>query len=30
VDSPGSGQGLLAGSRECRDEPFGSGTTELV
>jgi hypothetical protein len=30
VDSPGSGQGPLAGSRECGDEPSGSGATELV
>jgi hypothetical protein len=30
VDSPGSGQGPLAGSCECGDEPLGSGTTELV
>jgi hypothetical protein len=27
VDSPGSGLGRLAGSRECGDEPSGSGTT---
>jgi hypothetical protein len=30
VDSPGSGQGLLAGCCECGDEPSGSGATELV
>jgi hypothetical protein len=30
VDSPGSGQGPLAGCCECGDEPSGSGTTELV
>jgi hypothetical protein len=30
VDSPGSGQGSLTGSRECGDEPSGSGATELV
>jgi hypothetical protein len=29
-DSPGSGQGSLAGCCECGDEPLGSGTTELV
>jgi hypothetical protein len=30
VDSPGSGQGTLAGCCECGDEPSGSGATELV
>jgi hypothetical protein len=30
VDSPGSGQGPLAGCFECADEPSGSGATELV
>jgi hypothetical protein len=30
VDSPGSGQGPLASSCECGDEPSGSGATELV
>jgi hypothetical protein len=30
VDSPGSGYGNLAGSRECAGEPSGSGATELV
>jgi hypothetical protein len=30
VDSLGPGQGSLAGSCECRDEPSGSGTMELV
>jgi hypothetical protein len=30
VDSPGSGEGLLTGSRECGYEPSGSGATELV
>jgi hypothetical protein len=30
VDSPGSGQELVAGSREHGDEPSGSGATELV
>jgi hypothetical protein len=30
LDSPGSGQGLLAGCRECCDEPLGSGTMDLV
>jgi hypothetical protein len=30
VDSPGSGQGPLAGCCECGDEPSGSGATELV
>jgi hypothetical protein len=30
VDSPDPGQGLLAGSGECSDEPSGYGTTELV
>jgi hypothetical protein len=30
VDSPGSGQGPLAGCCECRDEPSGSGATKLV
>jgi hypothetical protein len=30
VDSPGSGQGSLAGCCECGDEPSGSGATELV
>jgi hypothetical protein len=29
MDSPGSGYGPLAGSRECGDEPSGSGATEL-
>jgi hypothetical protein len=29
VDSPGSGQGSLAGCCECGDEPSGSGATEL-
>jgi hypothetical protein len=30
VDSPGSGWGLGAGTCGCRDEPSGSGATELV
>jgi hypothetical protein len=30
VDSPGSGQGPLAGCCECGDEPSGSGAIELV
>jgi hypothetical protein len=30
VDSAGSGEGPVAGSCECGDEPSGSGTTELV
>jgi hypothetical protein len=30
VDSPGSGQGPMAGCCECGDEPSGSGATELV
>jgi hypothetical protein len=30
VDSTGSGEGLLAGSCECGDEPSGSGARELV
>jgi hypothetical protein len=30
VDSPGSGQGPVAGCCECGDEPLGSGATELV
>jgi hypothetical protein len=30
VDSPGSGQGPLAGCCECGDEPSGSGATDLV
>jgi hypothetical protein len=30
VDSPGSGQGPLAGCCECGDETPGSGATELV
>jgi hypothetical protein len=30
VDSPGSGEGPLAGSQECGDEHLGSGTMELV
>jgi hypothetical protein len=30
VDSPGSGQGPLAGCCECGDEPSGSGATQLV
>jgi hypothetical protein len=30
VDSPGSGQGPVAGCCECGDEPSGSGATELV
>jgi hypothetical protein len=30
VDSPGSGQGPVAGCCECGDEPPGSGATELV
>jgi hypothetical protein len=29
VDSPGSGQGSLAGCCECGDELSGSGATEL-
>jgi hypothetical protein len=30
VESPGSGEGPLAGCCECGDEPSGSGATELV
>jgi hypothetical protein len=30
VDSPGSGQLSVAGSRECGDEPSGSGGRNLV
>jgi hypothetical protein len=30
MDSSGSGQGSLAGSCECGDEPSGSGATQLV
>jgi hypothetical protein len=30
VDSPASGQGPLAGSREHGDEPSGTGVTALV
>jgi hypothetical protein len=30
MDSPGLGQGQLAGHRQCGDEPSGSGTTKLV
>jgi hypothetical protein len=30
VDSPGSGEGSLAGCCECGDELSGFGTTELV
>jgi hypothetical protein len=30
MDSSGSGQGPVAGSCECSDEPLGSGATELV
>jgi hypothetical protein len=30
VDSPGSGWGPVAGSRECGDDTLGSGATELV
>jgi hypothetical protein len=30
VDSPGSGLGRLGSFRECGDELYGSGTTELV
>jgi hypothetical protein len=30
MDSPGSGQGPLAGCLECGDEPSGSGATESV
>jgi hypothetical protein len=30
VDSPCAGWEPLAGSCECRDEPSGSGATELV
>jgi hypothetical protein len=30
VDSPGSGEGLVAGSRKCGDEPSDSGGMELV
>jgi hypothetical protein len=30
VDSPGSGEGSLAGCCECGDEPSGSGATRLV
>jgi hypothetical protein len=30
VDSPGSGQGQMAGCCECGDERSGSGATELV
>jgi hypothetical protein len=30
VDPAGSGQGPVAGSCECGDEPSGSGATELV
>jgi hypothetical protein len=30
LDSPGSGQGSLAGCCECGDEPSGPDTTELV
>jgi hypothetical protein len=30
VDSPGSGEGSLAGCYECGDEPSGSGATESV
>jgi hypothetical protein len=30
MDSPGSGQGPLAGCCECGDEPSGSGSTELI
>jgi hypothetical protein len=29
VDSPGSGQGPVAGSGECGDKPPGSGAMEL-
>jgi hypothetical protein len=29
LDSTGSGQGPVAGSCECGDEPSGSGATEL-
>jgi hypothetical protein len=30
VDSPGSGEGPLAGCCECGDEPSGSAATELI
>jgi hypothetical protein len=30
VYSPGSGQGPVAGCRECGDEPSVSGANELV
>jgi hypothetical protein len=30
VDSSGSGQGPVAGCRECGDETSGSGNMELV
>jgi hypothetical protein len=30
VESPGSGQGPVAGSCECGVEPSGSGATEVV
>jgi hypothetical protein len=30
MDSAGSGEGHLAGCRECGDKPSGSGATELV
>jgi hypothetical protein len=30
VESPGSGEGPLAGSCECGDEPSRSGAMELV
>jgi hypothetical protein len=30
MDSIGSGQGPVAGSCECGDEPSNSGATELV
>jgi hypothetical protein len=30
VDSSCSGQGLMAGSHQCEDEPLGSGTMVLV
>jgi hypothetical protein len=30
VDSPGTGQGPVAGSGEFGDKPPGSGATELV
>jgi hypothetical protein len=30
VDSPGSGQGRVAGCGGCGHEPSGSGATDLV